>query len=96
MGLLMPNRLGLFDTMGNAGERRHDEYLAFELPFDGLRRLDNPPPEINGARIGKGGSHLSDPYNCRLGRRFFWQSQQHDRDVGFRVARTSPSTSVAD
>ncbi len=93
VGLLIPNRLGLFDVMGNAGEWCHDEYLAFGLPPGGLARLDTPPREVNGNRVGKGGSLLSDPYNSRLGRRFSWQSLQHYRDVGFRVVRTLPSAS---
>jgi formylglycine-generating enzyme required for sulfatase activity len=82
--------LGLFDVLGNAGEWCHDESLAFIMPPLGRPRLDSPPREINGDRVGKGGSLLSDAYNCRLSRRFAWGSLQQYHDVGFRVARTLP------
>lgn len=94
VGLLKPNRLGLFDVMGNAGEWCHDEYMSYRMPPRGEVITDHPPLEINGNRVGRGGSILSVPRYSRLSTRFGWGSKQNYRDVGFRIVRTLPNTNA--
>ncbi len=90
VGLLKPNGLGLFDVMGNVGEWCHDEYMPYRLPPRGLATWDIPPREVNGGRVGRGGSLLSDAATSRVTRRFNWNSTRKFTDVGFRIARTLP------
>ncbi|MCA9067752.1 MAG: SUMF1/EgtB/PvdO family nonheme iron enzyme, partial [Planctomycetaceae bacterium] len=90
VGLLKPNRLGLFDVIGNAGEWCHDEYLVYQRPPGGKAISDHPPLEMNGNRVGRGGSFLSMSEYSRNSTRFGWVPKQNFRDVGFRVVRTLP------
>jgi formylglycine-generating enzyme required for sulfatase activity/tetratricopeptide (TPR) repeat protein len=89
VGRLMPNRLGLFDTLGNAAEWCHDldgvDVSGTVTPgdFQSLERA---------YRAVRGGSYRDGPEAVRSAAR----GQEHilfggTRAVGFRIARTVPA-----
>jgi len=70
---LMPNRLGLFDILGNLSEWTHDVYA--EHGEDRAMSL-------------RGGSAWSSPVKLRAAHRSFFSFTHTDHRLGFRIART--------
>lgn len=80
VGLLMPNRLGLFDILGNLSEWCHDVYA---------RNGDDRAMSI------RSGSVWSSPVKLRAAHRSFYSFTYTAPRMGFRIARTLPSPQPA-
>ena len=78
VGQLMPNRLGLFDIMGNLAEWCHAVYRRSDEDF---------------AMSIRGGSVWSSPVKLRASHRSSFPFAHTDPRMGFRIARTLPSPS---
>lgn len=76
VGLLKPNRFGLFDMLGNVSEWCHDIYAQDET---------GPAFSI------RGGSSWSPPIKLRSAARYFFHYHYTSARMGFRVARTLPT-----
>jgi len=90
VGLLAPNRLGLFDQYGNALEWCHN---AYNMNYPDGARGPVPDVVVSGAlgpapRVQRGGWHGGEPIHLRSAQR--WSTNPNNRNSadGFRVART--------
>lgn len=77
----MPNRLGLFDILGNVSEWTHDVYA--EHGDDRATPL-------------RGGSAWSSPVKLRAAHRSFFSFMHTDHRLGFRIARPLPAPRPAE
>ncbi|WP_439630322.1 protein kinase domain-containing protein [Gemmata sp.] len=89
-GLLRPNALGLFDTMGNAEEWLED--LGRDEPPQRIDDTDGPQSAVREEhnRVTRGGSILSIPIFMRSANRDFHRPGNRDYVLGFRPAKTLP------
>jgi formylglycine-generating enzyme required for sulfatase activity len=89
-GLLRPNALGLFDTMGNAEEWLED--WGRDEPPPRIDDTDGPPAAVREEhnRVTRGGSILSIPIFMRSANRDFHRPGNRDYVLGFRPAKTLP------
>lgn len=90
VGLLKPNDLGLFDILGNASEWCYDPFDPYlEGPLS--RAIVDIPPNQPGAKhVNRGNSYFGN--NCRPAFRYSQPPESRFTDIGFRVARTMPSS----
>ncbi len=58
-------------------------------PSDGSAWIDNPRAAY---RVARGGSWVSPARDCRVAYRRGWRTGERSHDLGFRVARSLPST----
>ncbi|MBC6994463.1 SUMF1/EgtB/PvdO family nonheme iron enzyme [Neolewinella lacunae] len=81
-----PNAFGLHEMSGNVGEWTWDRYDAYPK-----NTQNNPKGGNQGSnRTTRGGSWLSDPEGCRAAdRNYDAPPTRRDRDIGFRIARSS-------
>jgi formylglycine-generating enzyme required for sulfatase activity len=86
VGSYKPNRLGLYDCHGNAGEWCHDWY---DKGYYAKSPADDPPgPAAGDHKVIRGGSYMSSDGGCRSAARFYLTPGEKKDYVGFRVART--------
>jgi formylglycine-generating enzyme required for sulfatase activity len=90
VGLLMPNKLGLFDSLGNVWELCHDSANV----KDGIHHDNGQRPQARGMRILRGGSYESGPDDLLSGLLHLNPPNMAFRTVGFRVVRTLTSVNV--
>jgi len=90
VGLLRPNRLGLFDTLGNVSEWCHDPMQLYPTPKDMSEVfLDEPSLKVGMlSRVIRGESFRSIPEWFRSARRDSYPPDNKLTVVGFRLART--------
>jgi formylglycine-generating enzyme required for sulfatase activity len=85
VGKLQANAFGLHDMLGNAWEWVQDSYAR-----DGYTKhaLYNPVVDsADGNRVLRGGSHRSEPFNIRCGKRAHYESDASLPAFGFRLIR---------
>jgi formylglycine-generating enzyme required for sulfatase activity len=91
-GLLLPNDLGLFDTLGNVAEwchdRWHDSTINFAMPIDDIL-VDETMPRAH--RHHRGQTFHDTPSTVRAGTRTWINPTEPRNDIGFRPARTIPA-----
>lgn len=89
VGLLMPNRLGLYDMSGNVWEwvedHWHDDYEG--APMDGRAWLTS---DESASRVVRGGSYVYASRDCRIASRTSFEPDDRFDIIGFRLA-LSPS-----
>jgi hypothetical protein len=90
VGLLAPNRLGLFDQYGNALEWCHN---AYNMNYPDGSRGPAPDVVVSGmlgpaARVQRGGWHGSEPIHLRSAQRWATSPANRNAADGFRIART--------
>ena len=103
VGLLKPNKWGLYDMLGNVAEWTLDQYDA--IYFENLKTLNNDPlltPDKRHPRTIKGGSYLDEASELRPANRIKSELKWNQRDpqipkskwwntdapfVGFRIVR---------
>ena len=90
VGLLIPNRAGLFDMCGNVAEWCHDWSAEYPLATWDELIIDTGGPDTGAARIVRGGSFKSRAHFLRSAARNRLAPGVHSIPVGFRVARTLP------
>ncbi len=82
------NGFGLYDMAGNAWEWTQDCYVSnyFDAPSDGqaVGRFD----DRDCVRVLRGGSWNNSPDVLRSAVRYFYLSDNHSNNIGFRLART--------
>ncbi|MCA8951322.1 MAG: SUMF1/EgtB/PvdO family nonheme iron enzyme, partial [Planctomycetes bacterium] len=88
VGSFLPNRFGLYDTIGNVREWTRDRRTPWRMPArdgDGLR--DGPP--VGGAReyVYRGGGYTTDVEECRVYTRHSAVPTIRSPDLGLRAAR---------
>jgi formylglycine-generating enzyme required for sulfatase activity len=84
VGLLKPNRLGLFDIHGNAWEWCHDLYQS--RSSDAVEMIVKDQE----SRVLRGGAFASQPEFVRSATRSLNLSASRTAYLGFRPARTYP------
>jgi formylglycine-generating enzyme required for sulfatase activity len=91
-GSLLPNDLGLFDTLGNVYEWCLEQALAYEPGKGALRDDSNIVLSIadKHPRLLRGGAFTVPPLAVRSAYRYWCQRSTRDIDFGFRLARTCP------
>lgn len=93
VGLLKPNALGLFDTMGNATEWVQERWKG-SLERSNLKhnedKEDLPPVNREDLRITKGGSFEEIAAELRSAVRVGFHPYVRLETIGFRLARTLP------
>ena len=90
-GLLLPNDLGLFDTLGNAWEWCLNQPAAVAKGATGP--IEDPFPDgivTNDERSLRGGRYSDAPPGLRAAGRVQTDPRDHRVDIGFRPARTVP------
>jgi serine/threonine-protein kinase len=85
VGSLAPNRLGLYDMLGNAAEWVWDWHAAWSPD----EAVDPVGPEGGTNRVTRGCSYYDTAQRCRLGARAPF-SPAGRRTIGFRLVRTLP------
>ena len=91
VGILRPNRFGLFDMNGNVlewcqeSENEYDTRLSITVDKEDLVSLDN-----TGRRKQRGGGFAFFRSGVRSANRFSFQPSERSSYFGFRVARTMP------
>ena len=78
----LPNPFGLYDMAGNAAEWCLDRYG----PYSGEEQTDPAGPAKGKERVIRGGSFLSEPWNCTASARFHLSPYRRASYVGFRMA----------
>jgi eukaryotic-like serine/threonine-protein kinase len=91
-GMLLPNDLGLFDTLGNVAEWCHDGYRDPERSFASVVD-DTIIPEVvsQGDRHQRGQTYHDTLTTVRAGTRTWMTFSEPRNDIGFRPARTIPA-----
>jgi serine/threonine protein kinase/formylglycine-generating enzyme required for sulfatase activity len=90
-GLLLPNDLGLFDTLGNAWEWCLNVPIAVEKDASGAIRDVLPDGIVSDdERSLRGGRYSDAPPGLRAAARIQTDPRDHRVDIGFRPARTVP------
>lgn len=92
-GLLKPNRLGLFDILGNAfemalGETPESGFASFGPPGTTQHLRDNTVISL------RGGSFLASRIYCTSGSQNHINAMIHDINAGFRIVQTLPTLST--
>ena len=91
VGLLMPNRFGMFDMLGNVHEwcmERHESDLTRNRSFVNTDHEDQYLVERSTFRLIRGGSFNSQALSARSGSRQPLHGYKRRSTQGFRVART--------
>jgi serine/threonine protein kinase/formylglycine-generating enzyme required for sulfatase activity len=92
VGLLKPNRLGLFDVLGNVSEWCHDPYMAYPNAPESEVITDMPPEAGFGTQEIRGGSFDDSWEWIRSSARNQHVVHSPNQNwLGFRIARTVPS-----
>lgn len=82
-----PNSWGLYDMSGNVWEWGWDEYARYDA-----REQTNPsgPLGVGAYRVLRGGSYVHGAVYARVAGRFRNRPSSSVRNIGFRLARSSP------
>jgi formylglycine-generating enzyme len=86
VGALAPNKLGVYDMIGNVSEWVADCYTASHEHL-GPGGLAEAPPGPCARRVAKGGSWGTLAHNLRTAERFPYAASHRDDSIGIRVAR---------
>ena len=90
-GSLLPNDLGLFDTLGNVFEWCQEGPLLYRPDRSGIQINDIKTSEsVTKDRLLRGGSFIDQPSVVRSAFRFWSQPATVTATYGFRLARTYP------
>ena len=91
-GGLLPNDLGLFDSLGNVAEWCHDRFRDDERSFGEVvtDTIDAEVVQSDGDRHQRGQTFNDTLVTVRAGTRTWVSPSIPRNDVGFRLARTIP------
>ena len=92
-GLSMPNAFGLFDVLGNAYDRCHDEFKKYPAARSGAVPDDGLPSEMihpDSRRVIRGGAFHRLDDSLSSADRHDTEADNKSEYIGFRVARTMP------
>ncbi len=87
VGLLLPNRWGLYDMLGNVSEWCSDSYIPF---YSSEPTIDPFYDEYRRDRITRGGAWVDGPPRVRSASRWRDSSTFSNRYTGFRPVRSIP------
>lgn len=83
VGIMFPNKLGLYDMSGNVSEWCADSFGN----YDSVPQVDPIGPSIESRRVIRGGSWRSYSKNCRVSSRACFNPNEFDSCIGLRLAR---------
>ena len=83
VGMLNPNKWGLYDIIGNVEEWCHD----WKKRYPSQAVTDPRGPESGSKRICRGGSEFNGIVNCESGKRSKWKPDYKTSSLGFRLLR---------
>ncbi|MBS0263717.1 MAG: formylglycine-generating enzyme family protein, partial [Planctomycetes bacterium] len=90
VGMLKPNRFGLFDMYGNVWEWTHD-YRHFSAGAGRSHYDDSYGDTFPSENRARGGSYLFHAPFIRSAKHYSLEAERGDYTVGFRLARTLPA-----
>jgi len=86
VGQLKPNKFGVYDITGNLWMWCNDWYV--DAPYPATPQVDQTGPASGRDRIARGGAFKNDINHERSAYHWQWAPQDHNYEVGFRIART--------